>query len=129
MYAREKMLWKKKEISRIRAVQMDYLRGLLGIRRINRVPNEWIRELHRVTKRVGERIDEGVLRGFGHIERMKNDRIAKRGYVGEWAGNLSVGRPLKRWIDTVMKCHEMIGGCVEILQMFLILCTQSFRQH
>ena len=42
-----------------------------------------------------ERIDEGVLQWFGHIERMK-DRIAKRVYLGEWAGILSVGRPRKR---------------------------------
>ena len=33
------MIWKEKEKSRIRAVQMDYLRGLLGIRRMDRVPN------------------------------------------------------------------------------------------
>ena len=35
---------------RIRAVQMDNLRGLLGIRRMDRVPNAWIRELCRVMK-------------------------------------------------------------------------------
>ena len=43
---------------RIRAVQMDNLRGLLGIRRMNRVPNAQIRELCRVTKGVDKRIDE-----------------------------------------------------------------------
>ena len=32
---------------------------------------------------------------------MKNDRIAKRLYVGEWAGSRSVSRPRKRWIDTL----------------------------
>ena len=41
----ETMLWKKKERSRIRAVQMDNLRGLLGIRKMDRVPNVRIREL------------------------------------------------------------------------------------
>ena len=35
----ETMLWKEKERSRIRAVQMDNLRGLLGIRRMDRVLN------------------------------------------------------------------------------------------
>ena len=42
------------------------------------------------------KVDEGVPRWFGHVERMENDRIAKRGYVGECAGNHSVGRPQKR---------------------------------
>ena len=39
MYGSETMLWKEKERSRIRAVQMDNLRGLLGISRMDRVPN------------------------------------------------------------------------------------------
>ena len=40
---------------------MDNLRGLLGIRRIDRVPNARIRELYGVKKSLDERIDEGVL--------------------------------------------------------------------
>ena len=52
-------------------------------------------------KGVDDRIDEGVLRWFSHVERMKNDRIAKRVYVGECAGSQSVGRSWKRWIDTM----------------------------
>ena len=39
MHGSETMLWKEKERSRIRAVQMGNPRGLLGIRRMNRVPN------------------------------------------------------------------------------------------
>ena len=50
---------------------------------------------------VNKRIDEGVLRWFGQVERMENDSIAKREYVGECAGIRSVGRPRTRWIDTV----------------------------
>ena len=56
---------------------MDDLRGLLGIR-MDKVPIARIRELCRVTKGVEERTNEGVLRWFGHVERMENDRIAKR---------------------------------------------------
>ena len=61
MYGNETMLWNEKERSRIRAVQMDNLRGLLGIRRMDRIPNAWIRKLCGVTKGVDERIDEHVL--------------------------------------------------------------------
>ena len=43
IYSSKTMLWKEKERSRVRAIQMDNLRGLLGIRRVDRVPNEWIR--------------------------------------------------------------------------------------
>ena len=51
MYGNKTMLWKEKEKSRIRALQMDnVLTGLLGIRRMDRVPNTWIRRLCRVKK-------------------------------------------------------------------------------
>ena len=51
--------------------------------------------------RSDEKIDEGVLRWFGHVERMENDRIAKRVYVGEFAGSCSVCTSWRKWIDTV----------------------------
>ena len=104
MYGIETMIWKEKERSRIRAVQASNLRGLLGIRRMGKVSNARIRDLLQVTKEVGQRIGEGVLRWFGHVERIENDRLAKRVYVGEHAGSRSVGRPQKRWIDTVKDC-------------------------
>ena len=40
----------EKERSRIRAAQMDNLRGLLGITKMNRVPNVQIREVYGVVK-------------------------------------------------------------------------------
>ena len=45
---------------------MDNFRGLLGIRRMDRVLNALIRELYGVRKGLRERIDEGVLRWFYH---------------------------------------------------------------
>ena len=57
--------------------------------------------MHGVKKGLDERSDEGVLRWFGHVERMERDRIAKRAYVGECAGSRSMGRPRKKWIDTL----------------------------
>ena len=60
-YGSETMICKEKERCRIRAVQMDNFRGLLGIRRMDKVPNAWIRQLCGVMKGVGEKIDEGVL--------------------------------------------------------------------
>ena len=65
------MLWKKKEIYWIRIVQMNNLKGLLGTRRMDKVPNKRIREFCGVTKRIDERIDEGSLRWFVHVKRME----------------------------------------------------------
>ena len=60
-------------------------------------------------KGLDERIDEGVLWWFGHVEMMERDKIAKGVYVGECAGRRSVGRPRKRWIDTVECLRKRFG--------------------
>ena len=65
---------------------MDNLRCLLGIRRMDRIPNAQKREFSGVTREVDERID---------VERMEWDRTAKRVYVGECVSSRSVGRPPK----------------------------------
>ena len=90
MYGSEKKLWKEKERFRIRAMQMDNLRGLMGIRRMSMFPNARIRELCEVKKGLDERIHEGVLRWLAMW----------RG----WRWNRSVGRSGKRWIDIVKEC-------------------------
>ena len=69
-YGSKEVIWREKDRSRIRAVQIDNLRGLLGIRRVDKVSNARIRQF------LVEKIDESVLRWFGHVERMENDRIA-----------------------------------------------------
>ena len=108
MYGSETLIWKEGRY-KIMVVQMDNLRGLLGIRRMDRVPNARIRELCGVTKGVDERIDEGVFRWFGHVERVEEERIAKKVYVGECAGSRLVGRPRKRWNDSVKDCLKDRG--------------------
>ena len=90
------LLRSEKERSRIRSVQMDSFKDLLGISGMDRVPNARIRELCGVTKGEDERIDEDVLWCFAHVERIYKERIVKRVYVGEFAGSRSVGRPRKR---------------------------------
>ena len=63
-----------------------------------------------LAKGAGERIDKGIVQWFGHVERMKNDSIAKRVYVEECAGSRSVGWPQKRCIDTVKDCLKKKFG-------------------
>ena len=104
----ETRIWREKERSRIRAVHVENHRGLLGIKGMNKVLNARIRQLCGVTKGVDEKIED-VLPWFGHVERMENDIISKRVYVGECAGSRSVGRARKRWIDTVKDNLKKIG--------------------
>ena len=61
MYVSMIMLWKEKEKSRIRTVQMDSFRGFRGM---DKAPNARTRELFGVKKGLGERIDESILRWY-----------------------------------------------------------------
>ena len=58
------------ERSRVRAVQIDNLRALQGIRITNKVQSTWVREFCGVKKAVDGKIDDGVLQCFNHVERM-----------------------------------------------------------
>ena len=75
---------------------MDNLRGLLGIRRMDRFLNARIRKLCVVKNGLDERIDESLLRWLGHVERLDRDRIAKSLFecvllVIQWVGCGRVG--------------------------------------
>ena len=76
-YGSEAIIWKK-EMSRIRGVQMDNLRGLLGNRRMDKVLNAGIRELCGVTKRL-------MKVSYGGSAMWRGWRgIGARVYVEEW---------------------------------------------
>ena len=58
----------EKRSSRIKAVQLDSLRGLFGIRIKDRMTNAQATEMCGVTNRVNERIDGSLFQWFSHIE-------------------------------------------------------------
>ena len=76
-----------------------------------------------MSRAADERIDQGVLRYCGHVERMVKNRIAKRLYVGECDGSSSAFRPWKRWIDTVNECLRKI--CLDVRQTRKMLQDRS----
>ena len=81
MYGSETMIRKGEERSKIRVLQMDVIRSLLRIRKMDS-PECTDMELWGVKKGMDERIEEDVRRWFSHVEMMENDRTAKRVYVG-----------------------------------------------
>ena len=85
---------------------MDNPRCLLGIRKMDKVPNARIRLLCGLKKVV----DEMKVFSDGSA-RMENDRNPKRVYEGKCAGSRSVSKPMKRWIDTVKEFEEKGFGC------------------
>ena len=63
------------------------------------------------------------------MERIERDRIAMRIYAGECAGSHSVGRPWKRWIDTVKECLKKRGLDVRQARRMLGVCEGECIGH
>merc|ERR1712002_284618 len=77
------------------AVEMNCLRNICGLRKIDRVPNVEIQRMFGKNVSVSERMDQGVLRWFGHVESMGNERLVKRVYDSEVRVARRRGRPRK----------------------------------
>ena len=58
---------------------------------------------------VSQKIDRSVLRWYGHVERMDDERIAKRVYESHVQGRRRRGRPRKCWMDGVSELVEKMG--------------------
>ena len=43
------------------------------------------------------------------MERMENDRITKKIYVGEYVDSQSIGKLQKRWVNTIKDCLRNKG--------------------
>ena len=77
-YASEVMVWRSGYRSRVRAVEMDNLRSILGVLWMDEIENEIIRGVCRVQKSLNVKISESNLPWFGHDMRMEDGRIVKR---------------------------------------------------
>lgn len=101
LYGCEVWSLKVRDRKRIEAVEMECLRNICGVRRVDRVSNVEVRRRCGKNVSVGQRMDQGVLRWFGHVERMGDDRMAKRVYESDVRGVRRRGRPRKCWMDGV----------------------------
>jgi hypothetical protein len=54
---------------------------MCGRNRFDKVRNDWVMNECGVTENVFNKYETGVLRWFGHVERMGDERIAKQVYT------------------------------------------------
>ena len=101
LYGCEAWVMKARDRKRVEAVEMNCLRNICGVRRIERVSNAEIRRRCGKNVSVSQKMDQGVLRWFGHVERMENERLVKRVYESDIRGVRRRGRPKKCWMDGV----------------------------
>ena len=106
LYGCEAWVMNVRERRKVEAVEMSCLRNICGVRRVDRISNVEIRRRCGKNVGVGERMDRGVLRWFGHVERMGEERLARRVYDSDVRGVRGRGRPRKCWMDGVC---EVLG--------------------
>ncbi len=80
---------------------------------MDRVRNEEVRRRTGVVKELAERAEQGVLRCFGHVERMEEERLVKKITRSDVRGVRPRGRPRMRWMDSVKRALGVKGMFVE----------------
>ena len=92
---------------------MNWLRNICRLRRLDRVRNEEIRRRCGKEVSVCKKVDQSVLRWFGHVERMEEDRLVKRVYQSDVMGVRRRGRPRRGWMDGVIDILGKKGLSIE----------------
>ncbi len=133
-YGSENWTWNGAQQSRVRAVEMSYLRGACGMSRWDGLNNESVYET-RGMRGCGSGVECGVvewvkrstLRWFGHIEKMGNEEFVQKVYLSIVEGTNRRGRPLVRWEDRVREYVNERGVRVNALDWARRECMDRER--
>lgn len=101
LYGAETWTLRKTDESKLHTFEMNCLRKILGVTRLDRIRNVDIRERVGMKETVNNRIAIKRMRYFGHINRMHQSRLPAVLLHGYIQGNRSRGRPMKRWIEGI----------------------------
>ena len=113
LYGPEAWGMRSAERRKVNVLEMKFLRSLVGVSRMDRVRNEEVRGRARIEMELASRADQRVLRWFGHVERMKDYRMARRVLMAEVSGGRVRGRPRLVWMDGVKVALDNRGMTVE----------------
>ena len=101
LYGCETWCLNARERKKVDVMEMKCLRSICGVRLVDRVRNERVRERCGIKVRLLERANRGVLRWFGHVERMSGERLVKKVYKSKVEGVRGIGCPRRKWLDGV----------------------------
>ena len=113
MYGSELWGMKVSERQRLNVFEMRCLRSMAGVSRMDRVRNEVVRQRTDVNGTLANRVDRSVLRWFGHMERMEDERLVKRVMKARVSGRNARGRPRLGWMNGVRNALNDRGIGVE----------------
>ena len=98
------------ERRKVNVHEMKCLRNLVGVSRMDRVRNEDGRRRAGIGRELASRVDQRVLRWFGHVDRMDEGRLARRVMMAEVSGGRVQGRPRFGWMEGVKVALSNRGG-------------------
>ena len=87
------------ERRKVNVLVMKCLRNLVGVSRMDRVRNEEVCRRAGIETEFASIVHQRVMRWFGHVERMVEYCMARRGLMVEVSGVQVQGRPKFGWID------------------------------
>jgi hypothetical protein len=97
-FGSEAWAMKKRDRTQTKAAQVNFLRHLLEITKLDRERNQSVREKLGVQNTLLE-INQYQREWLQHVERMGTGRIPKQALRYRRQGKRSIGRPRKRWKD------------------------------
>ncbi|KAK3546779.1 hypothetical protein QTP86_001533 [Hemibagrus guttatus] len=92
LYGLETVSLRKRQESELEVAELKMLRFSLGVTRLDRIRNEYIRGTAHVG-RLGDKVREDRLRWFGHVQRRESEYIGRRMLDMELPGRRQRGRP------------------------------------
>ena len=112
LYGLEAVALTKRQEAELEVAELKMLRFSLGVTRMDRIRNEYIRGTAQVG-RFGDKVREARLRWFGHVHRREAEYIGRRMLKMEPPGRRRRGRPKKRFMDAVRADMRVVGVSME----------------
>ncbi|KAK3535166.1 hypothetical protein QTP70_004821 [Hemibagrus guttatus] len=112
LYGLETVSLRKRQESELEVAELKMLRLSLGVTRLDRIRNEYIRGTAHVG-RLGDKVREARLRWFGHVQRRESEYIGRRMLDMELPGRRQRGRPKRRYMDGINEDMKLVGASVE----------------
>ncbi|KAK3522457.1 hypothetical protein QTP86_011804 [Hemibagrus guttatus] len=112
LYGLETVSLRKRQESELEVAELKMLRFSLGVTRLDRIRNEYIRGTAHVG-RLGDKVREARLRWFGHVQRRDSEYIGRRMLDMGLPGRRQRGRPKRRYMDGINEDMKLVGARVE----------------
>ncbi|KAK3570342.1 hypothetical protein QTP86_017287 [Hemibagrus guttatus] len=113
LYGLDIVSLRKRQESELEVAELKMLRFSLGVTRLDRIRNEYIRGTAHVG-RLGDKVREARLRWFGHVQRRESEYIGRRMLDMELPGRRQRGRPKRRNLKTP-EAEEACASLTKVL--------------